>query len=349
MDHYYNYQRETEHRLNTNLDIFRLNRNLIALISFFLGGAGWVAIPLAGIAFFATVALIFFWHWISAAGEFSAHWKREAEAKSSLLESSDAKKCRREFLAQRLSQLLKEAAEVDFGAVELGGGRGIAKLTRSANHHGRVRRFLEAHWDEAIVKRYEEDGNGILEHLLAEVLNDDQNATPKLAIAFPKLEIKIIEITYAWSQDTKPGRLVDPPCFITMLLEIKNPRPVPIAIEMFKLSLRLGTTDYVSYAEDDVYGRRLISEIGDEYGECLYTNNLNSKATRPLMLIQDQPKRGTLQFVFRELQYMKAIIDGTDKELKGAPFTLFLQDTNWELHRQEDNLPNESGGRYVNR
>ena len=56
---------------------------------------------------------------------------------------------RREFLAQRLTQLLKEAAEVDFGAVQIGGGRGIGALTRSANHHGRVRSFLEAHWDAA--------------------------------------------------------------------------------------------------------------------------------------------------------------------------------------------------------
>jgi hypothetical protein len=322
---------------------------VIALISFFLGGAGWVAIPLAVIAFFATIALIFFWHCISAAGEFHAHWKREAESKSSLLESSDVKKRRREFLAERLSQLLKEAAEVDFGAVRLGGGREMAKLARSANHHGRVRRFLEAHWDEATVKRYEADGNGILEQLLAEVLVDDRDAKPRLAITSPKLEMKIIEAIYAWSEDTKIGRLYDPPCFITMLVEIRNPRTVPISIEMFKLSLRLSSREYVSYAEDNVFGRRLVNGLGDEYGESLQTNNLNSKATRPLILIQDQPKRGTLQFVIRELQYMKAIMDGTDEELGGAPFTLFLQDTNWELHKHEDNLSKQSGGRYVNR
>ena len=109
---------------------------------------------------------------------------------------------RREFLAQRLTQLLKEAAEVDFGAVQIGGGRGISALTRSANHHGRVRSFLEAHWDAPIVKRYEEDGNRVLEALLADVLSEDQSAKTRVAIDAPKLEIKVVEAIYAWTEET---------------------------------------------------------------------------------------------------------------------------------------------------
>jgi hypothetical protein len=264
---------------------------------------------------------------------------------------TDAGERRRDFLAQRLTQLLKEAAEVDFGAVSLGGGRGIGALTRSANHHARVRSFLEAHWEAAIVKRYEEDGNRVLEELLAEVLSDDQAAKPKLAIAAPKLEIKVVEAIYAWTEDTRvqvhhvPR---DSPCFITLSVKITNPRSSPISLDSFKLYLDLDGKEYISYAEETSFGRRLIDRFGNDGGEYEYQSNLNAKENKPVTIIQDQPKEGTLQFVIREVTYIQSITIGTDEKLGGASFTLVVLDTNWEKHTQTGNLCDERGCRYVN-
>lgn len=39
--------------------------------------------------------------------------------------------------------------------------------------------------------------------LLAEVLSEDQNVKPRLAITAPKLEIKVVEATYGWTEDTR--------------------------------------------------------------------------------------------------------------------------------------------------
>ena len=264
---------------------------------------------------------------------------------------SDTGERRREFLAQRLTQLLKEAAEVDFGAVQIGGGRGIGALTRSANHHGRVRSFLEAHWDAPIVKRYEEDGNRVLEELLAEVLSEGHNPKTRVAIAAPKLEIKVVEAIYAWTEETGvqvPRVPRDPPCFITMSVKIRNPRSSPIALDSFKLYLNLDGREFISHAVEKSFGRRLIDRFGNESGECEYQSNLNANENKPVTVVQDQPKEGTLQFVIKELTYIESITNGMDEKLKGAPFTLVLLDTNWEKHSQTGNLSDESGGRYVN-
>lgn len=261
---------------------------------------------------------------------------------------SDAGKRRRDFLAQRLTQLLKEAGDVDFGAVPIGGGRGIGALTRAANHHARVRSFLEAHWDAPIVKRYEEDGNRVLEELLGEVLREDQTAKSRLGIAAPKLEIEVVEAIYAWTEDTRVRVPHDPPCFITMSIKITNPRSSPISLDSFKLYLNVDGKEYISHAEEKSFAKRVIDRFGNEGGEFEYQSNLNANENKPISVIQDQPKQGTLQFVIKELTYIESITNGTDEKLKGAQFTVVLLDTNWEKHSQTGNLSDESGGRYVN-
>lgn len=261
---------------------------------------------------------------------------------------SGAGKRRQDFLAQRLTQLLKEAADVDFGAVPIGGGRGIGALTRSANHHGRVRSFLEAHWDAPVVKRYEDDGNRVLEELLAEVLSEDQNAKPRLAIATPKLEIKVVEAVYGWTEDTRVRAAYDPPCFITMLIRIANRRSSPISLDSFKLYLNLDGKEYISHAEEKCFAQRVIDRFGNDGGECEYESNLSAKENKPVTVIQDQPTLGTLQFVIRELTYIESITNGRDEKLKGAQFTVVLLDTNWEKHTETGNLSDGSVGRYVN-
>jgi hypothetical protein len=141
-----------------------------ALASFFLAGAGWGAIPLAVVGFAATVALIFFWHWIHAASAFHEHW--EAKARELPLPSDSANR-RKQAIADRIRDLLREAAEVDFGEVELGSGS-HGPVIRAMNHRERVKNFLEAHFDSATAERYKEDGNRILEELLVDALRDEK-------------------------------------------------------------------------------------------------------------------------------------------------------------------------------
>jgi hypothetical protein len=152
-----------------------------ALISFFLGGAGWSVIPLAIVAFFATVALVFFWHRISAAGEFHAHWKRQAES-NSLSESGDAgqRTRRRVMLINRLEQLIKESPPVapPWYAVH-GDVEGLPGVARITAHRNQVLAFLEVHWPEA-VERFERHGTRGLEELLAECLKEDDKTRPNI-------------------------------------------------------------------------------------------------------------------------------------------------------------------------
>jgi hypothetical protein len=152
-----------------------------ALISFFLGGAGWGVIPLAIVAFFATVALIFFWHRISAAGEFHAHWKRQAES-NSLSESGDAgqRTRRRVMLINRLEQLIKESPPVAppwYQCMET--LKGYREWHGSRHIRNQVLAFLEVHWPEA-VERFERQGTRGLEELLAECLKEDDKTRPNI-------------------------------------------------------------------------------------------------------------------------------------------------------------------------
>ena len=135
----------------------------------------------------------------------------------------------------------------------------------------------------------------------------------------------------------------DPPCFITISVKIRNPRSSPIALDSFKLYLNLDGKEYISHAEEKSFGRRTIDRFGNEGGEFEYQSNLNAKENKPVTIIEDQTKEGTLQFVIKEVTYIESITNGTDEKLNSASFTLVMLDTNWEKHTQTGNLVGESG------
>lgn len=71
---------------------------------------------------------------------------------------ADAGKQQREFLAQRLTQLLKEAADGDFGAVPIGGGGALVRSLDQQPSRASAE-FPRGSLGCAFVKRYENDGN----------------------------------------------------------------------------------------------------------------------------------------------------------------------------------------------
>jgi hypothetical protein len=168
----------------------------------------------------------------------------------------------------------------------------------------------------------------------------------ELLAAYPKLGIEIVHFIYDWTQDTRTGEPCHPlhePCFVTLLIKIRNRRPTSIAIETFKLSLLVNGKALISFAEDTVFARRIVNQEGIEYGEGSHSQNLNENT--PIMLIEDKPIEGALQFIFRDLRYVESLTNGIS--LNNAPFTLILIDKDGERHTQQGILPSE-GVRYVN-
>jgi hypothetical protein len=252
---------------------------------------------------------------------------------------------RRHFRAERLNALLNEAAEIDLrGSARLGTPEGMEKMIRRAGHHTRVLQFLQAHYEPETVNRFEEKGNRVLEELLAENLSDEEN--PKLRPAeYPKLEIEIKQTAFDFTDDKRIGTanrsaFPNDDCFVTLFLKI-NPRPVPVAIKTFKLNLLVDEKEFVSYAESQVFNYRFVDLDGTEAGDGSHNQNLNE---RPPLLIDDRPVEGSLQFIFKELQYMKLLIEKID--LEGSPFTLLLIDTDGERHTAEGTLTGD-GNRYI--
>lgn len=86
---------------------------------------------------------------------------------------SDLGTQRREMIAERLGQLIKESPPITppWLAVH-GAGEGLAELGRAQAHRTQVIDFLAVHWPEG-VKRFEEKGTRGLEELLAEALQGE--------------------------------------------------------------------------------------------------------------------------------------------------------------------------------
>jgi len=80
----------------------------------------------------------------------------------------DGSKDKRAILAERLSALVKEAGDVDYGIVSLSTIEGLDKMGHADGHRKRVKKFLAIHYDAKMVERYETEGTGLLEELLAD-------------------------------------------------------------------------------------------------------------------------------------------------------------------------------------
>ncbi len=166
----------------------------------------------------------------------------------------------------------------------------------------------------------------------------------ELLSAYPKLEIEIARVTYHWTEDLRIGlHANDDVCYVTLFLNLRNRRDTPISIQTFKLALLVNNKEYVSFAENSVFLRRLVMQDGTEIGEGEHSQNLSQKP--PLELIDDRPIDGSLQFIFKELRYIESLTDGIS--LDNAPFTLFLIDKDRERHTQQGVL-SADGVRYVN-
>jgi len=81
---------------------------------------------------------------------------------------NDGSKDKRAILIERLSALVKEAGDVDYGIVSLSTVEGLDKVGRADGHRKRVKKFLAIHYDAKMVERYETEGTGLLEELLAD-------------------------------------------------------------------------------------------------------------------------------------------------------------------------------------
>jgi hypothetical protein len=91
------------------------------------------------------------------------------------------------------------------------------------------------------------------------------------------------------------------------------------------------------------FNYRFVDLDGTEAGDGSHSKNLNANAP---LIVDERLIEGSLQFIFKELQYMKLLIDKT--ELEGSPFTLLLTDTDGERHTAEGTLSGD-GLRYANR
>lgn len=338
--------RYAKHKTREHEKVELIGSSLVALLfGLFFGNGSWRATTgYTALSFIFILAFIFVWHWIHAPGAFRDYWEEKARE----LPDATAQTRRKEVLAERLRDLLREAGEIDQGP---SGGMGIHydmdRLLRYSGHHTRVLRFLEAHYEPETVERFKEKGNRVLEGLLAEALTHDGDAKPKRDKEYPKLDIEIKETVFDFVDDSRIGAqygTLREPCYVTTLLRLKNTRPMSVAIETFKLILRFEGKEYVSFAESKVAARRLVTLQSEEAFEGTRSDNLNERS--PLVLLEDRPPvEGTLQFMFKDLRYMDLLTEGTS--LGNCPFTLVLIDTDKERHTAEGLLPAE-GVRYVN-
>jgi len=321
---------------------------LVAVLLGYLLGTGGVSSAVTGLVtglgtFFVIVAFIFCWHLIHAPGAFRDYW----EAKAKEIPDTAAETLRRKFLAERLQTLLEESGKVDMlGSAAIGTMEGIDILMRQSGSHTRNLHFLQANYSPEIVERFQQEGTRVLEELLAQNLSGEE--TPKLSPApYPKLEIDIKETMFDFVDDSRTGAqygVCREPCFVTLLLRLKNTRPTSIAIGRFKLTLIVDGKEYVSFAEPKVSARRLVTSQGTEAFERTRSDNLNEHP--PLVLLEESaPVEGTLQFMFNDLRYMDWLTE--DVSLGNSPFTLLLIATDKERHTAEGLLPAE-GVRYIN-
>jgi hypothetical protein len=197
------------------------------VLALLLGSGTWQSQLFVGVlAFFGTLVTIFLLQWIRAP---SAFHKRTI-AKLQKINLTDRGE-RRSVLIQRLTDLIKEYGQVNFGSASISTSKGLDKMLRFANHNGRVTQFLQAHYDLQTVKRFEQDGHGVLEELLAELL---QPETAKIRGEIAEVYMEsVIEIP-----DKVENRRFD--SFITIKAHVFNARPnIPTSA---KLQLEVETS-----------------------------------------------------------------------------------------------------------
>jgi hypothetical protein len=142
-------------------------------------------------------------------------------------------KRRKEILAERLRDLLREAGEVDSRSDDSSrGAYNMNYLLRYSGQHTRSLRFLETHYDNATVERYKKEGNSVLEELLAESLEDDDPTKPKIT---GEIEEVIIE-----KGMVKENAGLD--YFINLRFWLRN-KGARTNFHAFKLSVEIGETN----------------------------------------------------------------------------------------------------------
>jgi len=274
---------------------------LLAAVIGYVLGTGGLGSALTGLAtglgtFFIIIGFIFCWHWAHAPGAFRDYWEAKAKEKP----DTAAETLRRKFLAERLQTLLEESGKVDMlGSAAIGTMEGIDILMRQSGSHTRNLHFLQANYSPEIVERFQQEGTRVLEELLAQNLSGEE--TPKLSPApYPKLEIEIKQTAFDFTDDKRIGTgnysaFPNDDCYVTLFLKI-NPRPVPVAVKTFKLTLRVKEDEFESFAESQVFNYRVVELDGTEGGGGSHNQNLNK---RPPLLIDDRPIQGSLQFILR--------------------------------------------------
>lgn len=165
----------------------------------------------------------------------SAIQKREEELKA-LSESSDAGKRKRDFLAQRLTSLLHEAGEVEYGAVSLRSIEGMGKVWRQTEYHKRAEKFVKEHYGHEVADRYEKEKSNLLEELLADCCREGDGAET----AKPKITGEIKEVFFEKEINLNTSLTVSEDCYFcywfTVRLYVAN-IGAPTGIERFRLML----------------------------------------------------------------------------------------------------------------
>jgi hypothetical protein len=163
---------------------------LIGVIGLVFGGAGWGSVALAGVAFVATVILIFFWHWIHAPSAFHGYWEATSKELARKDDSENLKALgeqKRQFLGERLQALLNEAGTVEYGAISMNSIEGMGKVWRQTAYHERAKKFVKENYRPETASRYDKEKSDLLEELLADCYREKDDTKPDISGAIEQV------------------------------------------------------------------------------------------------------------------------------------------------------------------
>jgi hypothetical protein len=167
-------------------DKIELTAGLIVGVVFALivGSGSWLSTAVVGLfAFGATLIMIFLLHWLRAPSAF--HKRAIADSKRGNKTDQEGK--RREVLIMRLTDLIKEAGEVNFGAVSMSSIEGMGKVWRQSAYHDRAKNFVNEHYGPETASRYDKEKSNLLEELLADCYREKDETKPDISGAIEEV------------------------------------------------------------------------------------------------------------------------------------------------------------------
>ena len=222
---------------------------------------------------------------------------------------SDISRQRRNMIADRLAQLIKESPPVLPPSFAVQGAMdGLAEVGRIKGHRSRIIDFLEVHCGPEAVTRFEKHGTVGLEQLLAEMLREDDKTKPWI-----KGEIEEVIVETALPEEKIAGF----DYYMTMRFWLRS-ETVPTNFRAFELWL------FVEHAKLSQYkGERILLD-----GLCLDRKQYQktNAQTEPAIILtklvdydaatpleQWVTREGWLRFVIRNVEY-------ADKGTEGLKF-----------------------------